>query len=164
MERIAADAGVGRAALYRRYKTVGVLTLAALLVAGGEQVPMRQSSDLAEDLEAYFTNMVKSLARNGAVGRALRILLARSQTDDVLAASFRDFLTQRREPVRIRLATAHHDLSDCRMEQALDQTFGPILYRLLIRNMEVDGAAIESCIATVLAGLREPRDKSLEAR
>ena len=156
MERIAAEAAVSRATLYRRYKSVGELTLAALLVAGQEQLSMRHSPKLANDLQNYFTSLVGSLGRSRLVGRALRILLAKAQTDEALAASFSNFLTRRREPVRLRLASAYAHMPPGQMELTLDQLFGPILYRLLIRNLNVDAAAIRSCIASALSNLPVP--------
>ena len=115
---------------------------------------MTYSSDLADDLQHYFTSLVRGLDRNGEVGKALRILLAKAQTDEGLAASFRDFLTQRREPVRLRVHAAFGRHSPERIEQALDHLFGPILYRLLIRNVAVDEDAVRVCIASGLSGLQ----------
>lgn len=157
MERLAAKAAVSRAALYRRYGSLRELALAALLRVGAQQVLMNASSDIRADLHSYLKAVVTSLDRRGKVGRAFRILLATVQTDDAMATPFRDFLTQRRDPVRLRLAAVDAGLSASQLDHLVDQLFGPILYRLLIRNVEVDDAAITAFVVSVVDRLPRVR-------
>src|SRR5271165_2126617 len=137
VEAIAARAGVSRPALYRRYATVGQITLGALQAAGSTILPMPQTTDVRRDLCLYFNSLVTSIAEETVIGRALRGALATALRDPGLGPRFARFIDKRREPVRQRLLTWNDALTPARLDTALDSMFGPILYRLLIRRLRV---------------------------
>jgi AcrR family transcriptional regulator len=154
IEAIAAKAGVSRPALYRRYATVGQITLGALQAAGSTILPMRQTTNVRRDLCLYFNSLVTSIAAETVTGRALRGVLASALTDPAFGPHFARFIEKRREPVRQRLAQWNESLEAAQMEEALDAMFGPILYRLLIRRVTADGRQISRIVNHVLSGIK----------
>ena len=146
MERIAEKAEVSRPALYRRYNDPGSVVLGALLAFGNNSLPMRYSDSLKDDLQAYYEAVVASLKRESAVGKALRGVLARALINDAFAEDFQNFIGSRREPVRLRIASARPKWTDRQIEAAVDALFGPMLYRILVRGVGVNELLIAALI------------------
>jgi AcrR family transcriptional regulator len=134
-DAIANEAGVTRPALYRRYASVGQIALAALQALGPVILPMPSSKDVKKDLCSYLNAVVRSLDKNSAVGKALRGALASAQIDDDYRPQFAMFIEARRRPVIDRLRAWNRSLSEVELEFIADALFGPILYRLLIRQV-----------------------------
>jgi len=150
MDAIAAQAGVSRPALYRRYASVGQTALAALQARGPVVLPIPYSTNIEKDLCSYFNALVASLADNSAMGRALRGTLAASLVDIDLKPHFAQFITARRKPVLDRLLAWNGSYGDAEHESIADALFGPILYRLLIRHVPVRTRHIQGIVHRAL--------------
>jgi len=153
IEAIAAKARVSRPALYRRYATVGQITLGALQAAGSIFLPMPQTTNVGKDLCHYFNSLVTAIAADTVTGRALRGVLASALTDPGFGPHFARFIENRREPVRQRLARWNEALEAAQLEEALDAMFGPILYRLLIRRVTANDSQISRIVNHALSGI-----------
>lgn len=146
LDAIAARAEVSRPALYRRYRSVGEVTLAALEAAGGTILPMPYTTDIRRDLCLYFSSLVASIVEDSIIGRALRGVLATSLSDPSFGARFARFIEKRREPVRQRLRKWDDALTPAELDRALDSMFGPILYRLLIRRVRTERSHVNKIV------------------
>ena len=155
MEAIAEAAGVSRPALYRRYSDLGQLTPDALLKAGSAALPMPNSENLEKDICLYLSAVAASLAPLDPIGKALRGVLARALIKPEFAGDFAAFIRLRREPLRLRLQQAMPSAAEQTLDSALDQLFGPVLYRLLVRQIPVHQEQIEPMVDTVLGTLRQ---------
>ena len=137
MESIAERAAVSRPALYRRYDSVGETVLGALLSVGTTIVPMKHSDELRKDLYAYFKSLGNAISKESTIGRALRGVLADALTDCNFAPGFARFVEERRRPVGERLLQWREAIDERQSETALDLMFGPVLYRVLIGQVEL---------------------------
>ncbi len=155
MERVAETAGVTRPSLYRRYANLGELTLGALLSFGEAKLPMATTQDVSRDLRTYFAAVVRSLQPGTPVGRAMRGVLAHALTHPPFTQPFAAFLEARRRPVLVRLQAAKPQANSGEIDMLLDGLFGPVLYRLLIRQQPVSAARIAAIVklAVEAAGL-----------
>jgi AcrR family transcriptional regulator len=150
IDAIAAQAGVSRPALYRRYVSVGQIALAALQARGPIILPMPSSTDVEKDLCSYFHALVDSIDKDSAVGRALRGALASALVDIDLQPHFARFIAARRRPVLDRLLAWKSSYCDLELESIADALFGPVLYRLLIRQVPVKNRHIREIVNRAL--------------
>lgn len=153
MESIAARAGVGRLALYRRYLNVRQTVLGTIRALGPVVVQMPYSNDIGSDLRVYFMTLVAGLSEDSPAGRAFRGILAAELIDGGREGDFARFIEERRKPVRLRLLAWKNALEEVRLDCALDSLFGPILYHLLIRGVGVSGESIDPIVGRVLEGM-----------
>jgi AcrR family transcriptional regulator len=96
IEEVAARAGVGKATIYRRWPSKGVLALDAFVAAFREQQPLPDTGTLRGDLVAALTAWVR-LVTGTAMGPMLTGLIAEAQHDPGLRAAWRERVL---EPLR----------------------------------------------------------------
>jgi AcrR family transcriptional regulator len=150
MDRIAIKAGVSRPALYRRYATVGETVLGALQSKGPVILPLRGSADVRKDLCSYFRAFVAYIGKDSAISRALRGALAAALVDFDLLPHFAKFIAARRQPVLDRLLVWNSSYNNTELDSILDALFGPIMYRLLIRQVPVSATQIQEIVNRAL--------------
>lgn len=133
MEGIAAHAGVSKQTLYRSWSSTGEILFDALLVrstdeAGSVAVP--NSGDLSNDLRALATGMIAELTDPGQE-RLLRAVTAELQSDEDLAAQFRELLLEpQQRAISHRLQQAGVPAPD----DVAELFVGPIFHRWLLRS------------------------------
>jgi AcrR family transcriptional regulator len=154
MDAVAKRAGVSRPALYRRFPSTTSLAVAALEQAGREAAAFASSNDISRELEKYLSAVAMALDRRGPVGRAFRGALSEALIDDEFASKFALLIERRREPVAARLREAYPSLKDQDVQQMLDLLFGPLLYRLLIRDLPVSRREMRASIKSALETVR----------
>lgn len=89
MGAVAAEAGIGKPTLYRRYPTKAELVAAALLRLDAAQAPPPLPDDTRAALEALLAATARVVASTGGL-TILGSLLAEASADPTLLATFRD--------------------------------------------------------------------------
>jgi AcrR family transcriptional regulator len=158
IEAVAARAGVGKATIYRWWKTKEALALDAF-VAGFIAVPppaLTDTGSLAGDLRTIMVERMRVSSLPGEV-RVYSALLAQVREDPAFAAEYRARIY---EPQRQRgrdlfaRAMARGEIgADADIEAALDLLTGATLYRNMQGHAPVDAAFIDTIVTIVVTGL-----------
>src|SRR5487761_427235 len=106
IEEVAARAGVGKATIYRRWPSKGLLALDAFVVSFRAEQPLPDTGSLRGDLLSALRLWVRAVTST-PVGRLLASLIAEAQHDPELHAAWRcRVLGPLRAQHRIMLARA----------------------------------------------------------
>jgi AcrR family transcriptional regulator len=154
MEGIAARAGVGKAAVYRRWGSRdGVLAAAAATFVRSTGVP--DTGAVGTDLK-WLVHGSLTVYR-GLAGRVIPGLISALAHDTELAAAVREgFVASRREAVRevVERGIQRRELrQDIDIELTLDLLMAPLFYRFLITGAAVDEEVATALVDTVLRGI-----------
>jgi AcrR family transcriptional regulator len=169
MDDVAERAGVGKATIYRRYRSKEELVTAAVAALVGEIVIPDTGSTRA-DLLTLLREAVDVYSGRVAAG-AMPSLVAAMHRSPELARAVRDgFLAGRRRALQevLERGVERGDLrGDLDLELALDVLGGPLFYRLLITGGPIDKQLAEDVADLILRGFgpdRSRRAKSSRAR
>ena len=154
MDDVAARAGVGKATIYRRYRSKDELITAA--VAGlVSEIRIPDTGATRADLLALMRGAVQ-VYRRSLEAAVMPSLVEAMSRDAALARLVRErFLARRRDALRtvldrgIERGDLRRDL-DC--ELALDVLGGPLFYRLLITGGPIDEELAEGVVELILRG------------
>ena len=154
MDEVADRAGVGKATIYRRYRSKDELVTAAVAALVGEiVVPDTGSTEV--DLLTLMRDAVRVYAGTSAA-QAMPSLVAGMHRDPELARAIRDgFLAVRRAALAevLKRGIERGDLSsDIELELALDVLAGPLFYRLLVTGGPIDDALAHGVVDLLLRG------------
>lgn len=161
IEAIAARAGVGKQTIYRWWPSKGAVLFDAFLLqdAGesGEPAPLPDTGDLATDLKTVLRATVDEL-NNPAYDVPLRALTTEILHDPQLAADYAERLDRpmtERKKQRLRAAQEAGQLrADIDLNLAIDQLFGSLSHRWLLRSGPLTAAYADALVEQVLDGLR----------
>jgi AcrR family transcriptional regulator len=157
IEEIAARAGVGKATIYRRWSSKGLLALDAFVTAFAEQQPLPDTGTLRGDLIAALTAWVRAVTQT-SMGSMLAGLVAEAQHDEELRAGWRDrVLEPLRSQHRIMLdrAIARGEIpATVDQEVVLDLFFGAAQHRLLLGHLPLTDDFIREVVDVILDGIR----------
>jgi AcrR family transcriptional regulator len=154
MQGIAARAGVGKAAIYRRWKSREAV-LAAAVEGMVSEIGLPDSGSLRGDLLELMRRAV-ALYRGPSGRRMPGLVSAMAQHPEVAAAVRETFLAPRRTALRevlergVRRGELRPDID---RELALDVLGGPLFYRLLITGGPLDESLAEGTVDVMLRGL-----------
>lgn len=169
-EDVAARAGVGKGAIYRRYGSKDELVRAAVAGLVNEQILVPDTGSTRGDLLALMREAVE-LYRGSLPGRLMPNLVSAMAQRPDLARAVRDgFLAGRRAALAeiLRRGIERSDLRpDLDLELALDVLGGPLFYRLLITGGPIDERLAEGVTELILRGFGPDgptRTKSTTAR
>jgi AcrR family transcriptional regulator len=169
MDDVADRAGVGKATIYRRYRSKEELVTAAVAALVGEIVIPDTGSTRA-DLLTLLREAVDVYSGRVAAG-AMPSLVAAMHRSPELARAVRDgFLAGRRRALQevLERGVERGDLrGDLDLELALDVLGGPLFYRLLITGGPIDEQLAEGVADLILRGFGPEgsgRAKSSRAR
>ena len=157
IEEVAARAGVGKATIYRRWPSKGLLALDAFVASFREEQPLPDTGSLRGDLLAALHAWVRTVTQT-AMGPMLTGLIAEAQHDPELRGAWRDRVI---EPLR----TQHRIMLDRAIERGeiaasvdqdvvLDLFFGAAEHRLLLGHLPMTGEFIAQVVDTILAGIQ----------
>jgi AcrR family transcriptional regulator len=141
MDAVAERAGVGKAAIYRRYRSKDDLVTATVAALVSE-ITVPDTGSTGEDLLALMREAVevyRDPLNAGVMARAIR----------------EDFLARRRAALRAVLerGIARGDLrGDLDVELALDVLGGALFYRLLVTGGPIDSDLAEGVADVILRG------------
>jgi AcrR family transcriptional regulator len=161
-EDVAARAGVGKGAIYRRYRTKNELVTAAIAALVDEEIAVPDTGSTRADLLILMREAV-ALYRGSAAGRLMPNLIGAIAQKPELARAVRDgFLASRRGALSkvLRRGVERGDLRpDLDLELALDVLGGPLFYRLLVTGGPLDEQLAEGVADLILRGFApdEPR-------
>lgn len=151
LDGIAKAAGVARPTLYRRYSSISQLALATLETQSKASFVMPYTASLLDDLTTYLNGVATVLHSDAPLSRALRGVLAGALVDSSRQEPFSMLLKKRREPVLSRLQAEQPKWKKGEIEHIADLLFGPILYRVLIRQESVSSPLTRIFVAEALS-------------
>jgi len=155
MDGIAARAGVGKATVYRRWKTKETLVAEALerLIRA---IPTPDTGTTRGDLLALMGDQRK-LYEDPATGPLLSGLVAAMARSELIAAAIRNGMhATRREAMLtvLRRGVARGDLrKGLDFDLALDLFNGPLFYRFLFTGVPIDDRLARGVVDVILRGL-----------
>jgi AcrR family transcriptional regulator len=161
MDDIADRARVGKATIYRRYRSKDELVTAAVAALVSE-IEVPDTGSTQGDLLGLMRSAVE--VYSGSVEAAAMPSLVDAMSRDMeLARAVREgFLAGRRAALRVVLARGveRGDLrDDLDFELALDVLGGPLFYRLLVTGGPIDGELARGVVELILRGFA-PADPS----
>lgn len=169
-EDVAARAGVGKGAIYRRYRSKDELVTAAIAAVVSEEITVPDTGSTRADLLVLMREAV-DLYRGALAGRLMPNLIGAMAQKPELAHSIRErFLAGRRAALSevLRRGVERGDLHrDLDLDLALDVLGGPLFYRLLVTGGPIDEQLAEGIADLILRGFapdKRPRTKSRKAR
>jgi AcrR family transcriptional regulator len=169
VDEVAGRAGVGKATIYRRYRSKDELITAA--VAGlVSEITVPDTGWTRADLLSLMRSAVE-VYRGSVEAAVMPSLVDAMSRDAELARLFREgFLARRRAALRAVLERGieRGDLrGDLDVDLALDVLGGPLFYRLLITGGPIDEQLAEGVVELILRGFApqtEPSKRKKEAR
>jgi AcrR family transcriptional regulator len=161
-EDVAARAGVGKGAIYRRYGSKDELVTAAMAAIVNEEIVVPDAGSTREDLLVLMREAV-ALYRGSLAARLMPNLIGAMAQKAELARAVRDgFLAGRRAALAevLRRGVERGDLRpDLDVELALDVLGGPLFYRLLVTGGPIDELLAAGVADLIVRGFSpaEPR-------
>jgi AcrR family transcriptional regulator len=163
-EDVATRAGVGKGAIYRRYRSKDELIMGAVAALVSEEIAVPDTGSTRADLLALMREAVE-LYRGSLARRLMPNLVGAMAQKPALARAVREgFLAGRRAALSqvLRRGVERGDLRpDLDGELALDVLGGPLFYRLLVTGGPIDQQLAEGVADLMLRGFAsdEPRRK-----
>jgi len=157
---VAARAGVGKATIYRRWPSKGLLALDAFVASFREEQPQPDTGTLRGDMLVTLDAWVRAVTQT-PMGSMLTGLIAEAQHDPELRGAWRDRVL---EPLR----SQHRIMLDRAVERGeipasvdkdvvLDLFFGAAEHRLLLGHLPMTGEFIAEVVDMILSGIAGPR-------
>jgi AcrR family transcriptional regulator len=156
LERVAAKAGVGKAALYRRWPSKEAMTNDLLPKVGLKLSGTPDTGSLEGDIRALLHELHR-LFRHPLVRRILPDLFAQTDRSQALARAASHMGRERRQrtAVLIGRAVERGELpQSCDTELAADLIGAPLYWRLLVTRKPISRAEQNRLADAIIAGLR----------
>jgi AcrR family transcriptional regulator len=169
IEAIAADAGVGKATVYRWWPSKGALVVDAFASSLEHQLHFPDTGSIYQDMSLQMNEFLSILRTRR--GRIVAELLGAGQSDPDLLEAFRErFLRPRRQEAykTLRRGIERGELpKNLDLDLVLDILYGAIYMRFLIRHDELSEGYVKAVCRTVLGNVsanlpgekRNPADK-----
>jgi AcrR family transcriptional regulator len=155
MERVAAESGVAKTTLYRRWPTKAALCMDLYLDVAGRELHDPDTGNVATDLKHIATTVVRLQTRTVA-GPAFIGLIAEAQVNPGTRAAFlAEFADRRREVTRLvlRRAIERGQLRpDTDIDLVIDALGGAVTFRLLQGHAPLTTRFTDALVALVLSG------------
>lgn len=154
-EDVAARAGVGKGAIYRRHASKDDLVMAAVAALVDEEIVVPDTGSTRSDLVILIREAVE-LYRGSLPGRLMPNLVSAMARRPELASAVRDGYLSRRRAALTEVLGRGVDRGDLRsdldVDLALDVLGGPLFYRLLITGGSIDEQLAEGVTELILRG------------
>lgn len=165
IEGVAARAGVGKTTIYRHWDSKAGLVRDAL-EAGKVDLPAVDTGELRGDLLEILGRLADRFA-SGEPARILPALIAAAEVDEELERMHRDFVADRRRPLKgaLQRAVDRGELpEEVDVDVAADMLSGPLFFRRFITREPVSRAFVEQLVDTLLPRLESIRGKAHSGR
>jgi AcrR family transcriptional regulator len=157
MERVAADSGVAKTTLYRRWPSKAALCMDLYLEVAGRELGDPDTGDVARDLKA-IANAVVHLQTRTVAGPAFIGLIAEAQVNPATRSAFlAEFADRRRRVTRqvLKRAIARGELRrGTDIDLVIDAIGGATTFRLLQRHAPLTTSFTAAVVDLVLDGCR----------
>ena len=154
LEHVAAQAGVGKATIYRRWPSKEALALDLLMQLAAPHIAIEDVGDTRAELLAAVTNAMRAVTET-PFGPVIRALLSQIAINPALGDPFRASVVQGRRAEVARLigrGISRGDLrADADVEVATELLVGPVYFRLMFGG-ELSQAFAERVVDAVLHG------------
>src|SRR5919204_5073443 len=154
LEHVAAQAGVGKATIYRRWPSKEALALDVLMQLAAPHISIEDAGDTRAELLAAVTNAMRAV-RDTPFGSVIRALLSQIAMNPALGDPFRASVVQaRRDEIGrvIARGVSRGDLRpDADVDVATELLVGPVYFRLMFGG-ELTEAFAERVVESVLRG------------
>jgi AcrR family transcriptional regulator len=141
IEEIASRAGVSKQTIYKWWPSKAKRAMEACAARAADSYPIPDTGSVEGDLLALLLE-VFAMLRRGNSRATWASLIAASQSDPGLAKEFRETYVAARRRIGATLlerGVARGELpGDTDVEMALDLLYGPIWYRMLLKNGPLD--------------------------
>jgi AcrR family transcriptional regulator len=156
MDKVAARAGVGKAALYRRWRSKEqMLTELVAALGDDQQKPAPDLGSLRDDLHALIVDMI-DLSSDPLIRQIVAYVIATARSSPELIQTMRGVPGPNREDWQLVLQRAidRGELApDSDMEVALDIITGPLWRRVIIAGDKLDPDYAQRLTTMVLRAL-----------
>jgi AcrR family transcriptional regulator len=163
VDAVVRRAGVGKAAVYRRWPNKSAMAVALIAKAAVSEELVPDTGTLHGDLVVLMSQMSTAL-RHPLASRVIPAVAAEAGRDRELELVLRETVEAPRRASIARIlhrAIARGELpSDCDLELALDLVAGPLYWRLLVRRRDLDAASRARLADGVLAAIAAVRQES----
>jgi AcrR family transcriptional regulator len=156
VDDVARRAGVGKATIYRRYRSKDQLVTDAVGALVNQEIEIPDSGSTREDLLILMREAVELYSGTLAAKLMPGIVDEMSRNGELAAIARDQFLTRRRAALRVvfERGIGRGDLRrDLDVEFALDVLAGPLFYRLLITGGPIDEGLAQAVVELILRGL-----------
>jgi len=163
MERVAAESGVAKTTLYRRWPTKAALCMDLYLDVAGRELQDPDTGDVASDLR-HIANTVVQLQTRTVAGPAFIGLIAEAQVNPETRTAFlAEFAERRREVTRriLRRAIQRGELrADTDIDLVIDALGGAVTFRLMQGHAPLSAEFADALVTLVLFGCKAARKES----
>ena len=156
VDDVARLAGVGKASIYRRYRSKDQLVTEAVGALVDEEIAIPDSGSTEKDLLMLMREAIALYTGGTLASKLMPSVVDEMSRNGELASIARDrFLTRRRAALRVvfERGIERGDLRrDLDVEFALDILAGPLFYRLLITGGPIDEGLAQAVVELILRG------------
>lgn len=156
IEGIARRAGVGKQTIYRWWSSKATLMMEAYTAKAVYNMSVPDTGSVQKDL-CHILNQLFAVLTTKASGAVMTGIMAEAQTDRDLAVAFQEkFISTPQETMLtilnrgIERGELHSHLN---LELIMDMLYGPVWYRLLLKNGALDTAFAEELVTQLLKGI-----------
>ncbi len=157
IESIAARAGVSKQTIYKWWKSRPLLAMQAYAVRQGQLIPTPDTGNVRDDLLKVMRATCRVL-RSKPYGQVVAGMIAEMQSDPELASEFREtYIASRRAIVTgiLERGVARGELKkQLDLPFVIDLMYGPVWYRLLLRNAPLDDKFALAVVENLLVSVR----------
>ncbi|WP_017624495.1 TetR/AcrR family transcriptional regulator [Nocardiopsis chromatogenes] len=158
IEAVAKRAGVGKTAVYRRWKSKLEMVLDVVSEVAGQVTPVPDTGSLSGDVHELVTTAAQAL-RHPLARQIVPDLLAEAARSPEIAATLQEALQRTQRGIAgvvIRNAVERGELPEgTDPELALDLILGPVYWRLAVIREELSPAQTRSLVRAALAALAD---------
>ena len=156
IDDVARRGGVGKATIYRRYRSKDELVTDAVGALVDEEIEIPDSGSTRQDLLVLMREAVELYSTGSLAAKLMPSVVEEMSRDGELGAIARDrFLTRRRAALRVVFERGI-ERGDLRpgldVDFALDVLAGPLFYRLLITGGPIDDALARNVVDVIVRG------------
>ncbi|KQO12436.1 TetR/AcrR family transcriptional regulator [Paenibacillus sp. Leaf72] len=159
VEKIAEQAQVSKATIYKWWPNKGAVVMAGFMYAITARLPIPDTGAVYEDILLHATNLSRFLTSRE--GEVITEIIGEGQFDAKLAAALREeYVRPRRLEARQLLmrGVERGELKrELDIELSIDLLYGPIFYRLLVTGDGLEESVIKQLITGAFEGMKQER-------